>query len=100
MKPFSEQLIALRQVRGITQIDLARRAGLSQFALNRIENGREPKLKELQRLAMALTVSIAVLLGEEEFVEDETLAGFPADVRDCFARYLERRAQEVRGLSA
>lgn len=50
-----EMLILARESRGLTQVDLARHAGLSQAELSRFENGaREPSAEQLERLADVL----------------------------------------------
>lgn len=53
----------LRVARGLKQVELAERAGVSAVSLNRIERGRqEPSLGSLARLAAVLGVDPADLL--------------------------------------
>jgi transcriptional regulator with XRE-family HTH domain len=53
----------LRKRRGITQAELARRAGLTLPYIGRLEIGQhDPKLSTLRRLARALRVSLAELV--------------------------------------
>lgn len=55
------QLIALREQRGLSQRDLADRAGMKQPQLARLETGQvEPRLDTLQRLAAALNCNVHV----------------------------------------
>lgn len=55
------QLIALREERGLSQRDLADRAGMKQPQLARLETGQvEPRLDTLQRLAAALNCKVHV----------------------------------------
>ncbi len=56
---------AIREAQGITQRDLATRAGITQAALFRLESGEtDPRLSTLRRLARALNVTVAELIGE------------------------------------
>jgi len=59
-----KRLKALRRRRGMTQSDLARRAGLSLGYLARLELGRhDPSLTTVRKLARALKVTVADLAG-------------------------------------
>jgi transcriptional regulator with XRE-family HTH domain len=54
---------ALRQARGITQADLARKASVSAGYIARLETRRhDPKLSTLVKLAKALGVPVTELL--------------------------------------
>ncbi len=56
---------AIREAHGMTQRALASRAGITQAALFRLESGAtDPRLSTLRRLAKALGVRVAVLIGE------------------------------------
>ena len=62
-----KRLKALRRRRGMTQSDLARRAGLSLGYLARLELGRhDPSLTTVRKLARALKVTVADLAGQLE----------------------------------
>jgi transcriptional regulator with XRE-family HTH domain len=62
---FGKQLQRLRIRRDLTQEQLAVTAGLSRTFLTRLELGQhDPSLGTLVRLAKALRVSVAELLGE------------------------------------
>lgn len=57
----ARKLKALREERGLTQGELARRAGTGQAAIARIESGKAlPKLDLLARLASALGTELEV----------------------------------------
>ena len=62
---FGKQLQRLRTRRGLTQEQLAVTASLSRTFLTKLELGQhDPTLSTLVRLAKALRVSVAELLGE------------------------------------
>ena len=55
----------IREAQGITQRGLAKRAGITQAALFRLESGEtDPRLGTLRKLAKALNVTVADLIGE------------------------------------
>ena len=60
----------LRQIRerqGISQRGLAGVAGITQVALFRLESGEtDPRLSTLRKLAKALNVTVAELIGEDK----------------------------------
>lgn len=57
----------LREERGLTQTELARKSGLAQPTLSELERGSKtnPSLKVLRRLADALGIDVADLIKEE-----------------------------------
>ena len=62
----------VRQRAGVTQVELARRAGLSQSSISQIEQPtRQPRLDTLRKIARALGCDVSYLI-------EGTLAG--ADV--------------------
>lgn len=62
-------LLTLRRRAGLTQFQLAVRAGLSEKSIVRIERGQaNPTAETLQKLASALGVAPAALLGSEQAV--------------------------------
>ena len=57
------QVRALREARGVSQEELARRIGTSQAAIARLElGGAEPRFATLQRIAQALDADLTVTL--------------------------------------
>ena len=67
MKPIAigEALKRWRQVRGLGQRGLADKSGVSYASIARIETGRQdPTVGLLARLAKALNVTLADLIGE------------------------------------
>jgi putative transcriptional regulator len=66
--------IALRRfVAGMTQADLAERAGISRDTISRLERGEHPRLVTARALAHALGVHVGDLFPEDE----ERPAGSP-----------------------
>ena len=65
MSTLGERLSAVRERRGLTQGEVARRAHLPQQAISRLERGERGHVRSdvLARLAIALDVSADVLLG-------------------------------------
>jgi len=64
---FSERLKAVRERRGMSQADLAKKAGLQPTAISHFETGtRSPSFDNLRKLADALTVSTDFLMGRSE----------------------------------
>jgi len=62
---FGKQLQRLRTCRGLTQEQLAVKAGLVRVYVTKLEQGEhDPTLTMLVRLAKALRVSVSELLGE------------------------------------
>lgn len=51
---------------GLTALALARKIGMSEFTLSRIENGRFPSVSNLHKLAAALGVGADYLLADEK----------------------------------
>jgi DNA-binding XRE family transcriptional regulator len=60
-------LLGCRLAAGLTQADLAARAGISHETLLRLEHGRPATAESVARLAGALMVSIRALTGDPEF---------------------------------
>ncbi len=66
MKQFGEHLRALRKARGLSQAQLGELASLNDKYLGEVERGEgNPSLEVLMRLAKALDVDLAVLVGDE-----------------------------------
>lgn len=79
----------LRRIRGkMSQVKLAKAAGVSQQLISQIENGENTTTKELPKLAKALGVDVA------ELDENFTPAATTPEEEDLLARY--RNAPERR----
>ena len=64
---FSERLRAVRERRGLSQADLAKKASLQTTAISHFETGtRSPSFDNLRKLSDALTVSTDFLMGRSE----------------------------------
>ncbi len=59
-------IVKLRKEKGWTQSDLAKATGLSKGYIAAIEEGRDPGVKALSIIAVALGVEIGALYKEEE----------------------------------
>jgi DNA-binding Xre family transcriptional regulator len=59
--PLNVRLNELRQLRGMSQTELAERAGLAQANLSRFENQDDMKLSTLQKVVTALGASLSVV---------------------------------------
>ena len=63
----ARQLIALRLARGLTQTDLAARAGTQQVSVSRVETGATvPTLPLLKKLAQAMDAHLEIRLVPDE----------------------------------
>jgi transcriptional regulator with XRE-family HTH domain len=67
---FPRRLRAAREMRELSQLDLAERARLQQAAVSLYESGtRRPSLRNLRRLSEALEVTTDYLVGRSESPE-------------------------------
>lgn len=67
------QLRAARKGAGLSQVQLAERAGVPQSNISRFEQGKQPFVDDAVRLARALDTTVESLFpGGEELVDDET----------------------------
>ncbi|MBL7065172.1 MAG: helix-turn-helix transcriptional regulator [Anaerolineae bacterium] len=63
----ARQLIALRLAHGLTQADLAARAGTQQVSVSRVETGATvPTLPLLKKLAQAMDAHLEIRLAPDE----------------------------------
>ena len=67
MTSIGEQIKDVRTAKGISQNQLAKRAGISQAGLSAIENTtKSPNIDTLNRIANALGIPITALLGDPQ----------------------------------
>lgn len=72
---FGERLIAAREVRELSQAELAQKSGLQAAAIGHFErNRRKPSFANVRALAKALSVSSDYLLGRAKSMEGATTA--------------------------
>jgi transcriptional regulator with XRE-family HTH domain len=65
--PFPARLVRARDLRGLSQIDLAKKAGIPPSSVSHFEAGtRKPSFDNLRRIANVLAVSTDYLLGRVE----------------------------------
>jgi len=83
-----ETLKRLRVERGLSVADLASASGISKPYIWQIESGRRqnPSGEKLQRLATALGVTIADLIGASEGIPAETLEEAPPSLKEFVTR--------------
>jgi transcriptional regulator with XRE-family HTH domain len=73
---FGEKVKVKREEKGLTQVELAKVAGLTQATISRIESGEVTQLmsENLKKLARALDLTVDFLVGKRERMEfDESL---------------------------
>lgn len=69
---FGQRLKELREKAGLTQPELAARAGMNRFGIAKLEQGvREPTWATVQSLARALGVGCSAFEGTEPESEDQ-----------------------------
>lgn len=65
--PIGERIAHLRARLNLTQVDLSKKAGVSQSTIAQIESGKkDPSVSTLKKLAGALDVHIAVLFAGDD----------------------------------
>jgi len=112
---FQDRLRKARESRGLTQSDLAKKAGLQAAAISHFETGqRSPSFDNLRKLSDTLNVSVDYLLGridEEQhgqglgaapraqqlFRHAENLTAESFDTLESMAKMLQEKDQERRG---
>ena len=73
MAPITIRLKQLRQAQGLTQRELAEKAGIRRATVNRIENARVKSIdiEVLEKLAAALGVNAALLIDHSSLILHE-----------------------------
>ncbi|NQZ14424.1 MAG: helix-turn-helix domain-containing protein [Alphaproteobacteria bacterium] len=88
MPNLADRLQYIRQIKNLSQAELAEIAGTTQQAIQQAEKGKARQPRYLHNLAMALDLSIEwVLFGTEEKISTTDLSGFSeksAEVLDNF----------------
>lgn len=86
-----ENLKRIRKERGMTQEQLAERAGLVVMSIRRYENeNANSRYEALKKISQALNISVKELIGEEY----NSPAELPADVKKLLNRYRELYDEE------
>jgi transcriptional regulator with XRE-family HTH domain len=102
---FPDRLKKARDLRGLSQVDLAQRAGLPASSISHFEAGsRKPSFDNLRRLASTLAVSTDFLLGRVEEAEATAAAdplyrdfrNLSAEDRELTKGFMEMLAQRSR----
>ena len=92
----AERLTRLRKARGMTQEELAKKAGVTRHLISHIETGRVERPKDMDKIARALGVSPALVqFGEEKTALDDgvwsaakALQTLPPDQREALIRLI------------
>ncbi|MBU6213724.1 MAG: helix-turn-helix domain-containing protein [Actinomycetales bacterium] len=71
---FSERLSALLEERGMTQMELADRIGVTRAAMSRYVKGeREPRFVTIARIAQELRIDVEELVASEDELIESTI---------------------------
>ena len=104
---FASRLQSARQLRGLSQSELAAKSGLQPSAVSHFENGRRaPSFDNLKALSNALDVTTDYLLGrvdsptltgatrDELFRHAENMSTSDLDTLTCFAAMLALKSEQ------
>ncbi len=68
---FKERLRAMREMRGLTQSQLAEKVGIPSTSISHLESGsRKPSFDNLRRLAKFFDISTDYLIGNVDSIDD------------------------------
>ena len=95
---FSKKLKALREIKGWSQEELARRLGVSRSKIGNYEQGtREPGFEDLEAIADIFNCTIAFLIedgryGPEEFYEARVVSYLRPEETELLVKYNQLNA--------
>lgn len=88
--PFGKRLVQIRKAKGLTQVELGKRIGVSQRIIHHYENKAEyPPTQKLIELAQALDMSVDDLLGIKNNGSNEAFQ----DIKPTLAKKLRRASK-------
>lgn len=95
-----EEIRKARKKAGLTQLDLAERAGLAHITVHQYEAGkRQPGIKQIKSIAKALDIPVSTLIDSPEEAAaalDETIAqGTGVISMDSFTYALQNETREL-----
>lgn len=84
----AEKLRKLRDLRGLTTVELARTSGVHQTTISAIENGKHssPGIDTIERLSQALKVSPLYFFNERIRTPFDLIENLPPDLADFLLR--------------
>lgn len=76
METFQKRFLQAREVTGMRWIDIAKKSGLDKAQISQYKNGvHEPSQEALYKLATALSVNVAWLMGADVPMKDSSSVG-------------------------
>ncbi len=95
------KITSLRRQLGMTQKDLADKAGIAQATISRIERGvlRQPKLDVLKHLAEALLVTVDYLTDRTEEMSESDVVDADPRAKAIFRGYQSLEEEDKTALS-
>lgn len=67
MPELQESLQKNRKQQGLSQVELAKRAGVTQAMVSKLESGKDVRLSTLEAVSKVLGLSVVAVTGEQAF---------------------------------
>ncbi len=88
----------VRKEKGLTQAQLAQKAGISEISIRKYESGdRKPKLETVRKIARALNVYVGEIINDwSDFSQEEIIKDMAAEANECFwTSYLHDKLAQI-----
>lgn len=88
----------IRKEKGLTQSQLAKKAGISEISVRKYESGeRKPKLETARKIACALNVYISEVIDDwSDFSQEEIKKDMASEANECFwLSHLENKLNQI-----